>query len=73
LYTCGDSSYERQRLAASTIREVSLRNVQIITRHADPRTTTIDDRRRQHFDRRAAYIVVAFVIGGWVVGQFGSR
>jgi Phage integrase, N-terminal SAM-like domain len=32
--------------------------------HADPRTTTIHDRRRQNFDRHAAYIVVAFVADG---------
>jgi integrase len=30
-------------------------------RHSDPRTTTIYDRRRQNFDRHAAYVVVAFV------------
>jgi len=33
--------------------------VQIAARHADPRTTTIYDRRRQNFDRHAAYVVVA--------------
>jgi hypothetical protein len=33
-------------------------------RHADYRTTTIYDRRRQNFDRHAAYVVVAFVAGG---------
>ena len=33
-------------------------------RHADPRTTTIYDRRRQNFDRHAAYVVVAFVASG---------
>ena len=32
--------------------------------HADPRTTTIYDRRRENFDRHAAYVVVAFVAGG---------
>ena len=36
----------------------------IAARHADPRTTTIYDRRRQNFDRHAAYVVVAFVAGG---------
>jgi integrase/recombinase XerD len=41
-----------------------LRDVQIGARHADPRTTTIYDRRREHFDRHAAYVVVAFVAGG---------
>lgn len=33
---------------------VPLRDVQIAARHADPRTTTIYDRRRANFDRRAA-------------------
>jgi integrase/recombinase XerD len=42
---------------------VLLRDVQTAARHADPRTTTIYDRRRQDFDRHAAY-VVAFVAGG---------
>jgi hypothetical protein len=32
-------------------------------RHADPRTTTIYEHRRQNFDRHAAYVVVAFVAG----------
>jgi hypothetical protein len=39
-------------------------DVQIAARHADPRTTTIYDRRRENVDRHAAYIVVAFVAGG---------
>ncbi len=43
---------------------VPLRDVQIAARHADPRTTTIYDRRRESFDRHAAYVVVAFVAGG---------
>jgi integrase/recombinase XerD len=43
---------------------VPLREVQIAARHADPRTTTIYDRRRQNFDRHAAYVVVAFVASG---------
>jgi len=43
---------------------VPLRDVQIAARHADSRTTTIYDRRRQNFDRHAAYVVVAFVAGG---------
>jgi site-specific recombinase XerD len=43
---------------------VPLRDVQIAARHADPRTTKIYDRRRQNFDRHAAYVVVAFVAGG---------
>lgn len=43
---------------------VPLRDVQIAARHADPRTTTIYDRRRKNFDRHAAYVVAAFVAGG---------
>src|SRR5829696_9572779 len=43
---------------------VPLRDVQIAARHADPRTTTIYDRRRENFDRHPAYVVVAFVAGG---------
>lgn len=43
---------------------VPLREVQIAARHADPRTTTIYDRRRENFDRHAAYVVAAFVAGG---------
>lgn len=43
---------------------VPLRDVQIAARHADPRTTTIYDCRRENFDRHAAYVVVAFVAGG---------
>jgi site-specific recombinase XerD len=42
---------------------VPLRDVQLAARHTDPRTTTIYDRRRENFDRRAAYVVVAFVAG----------
>jgi integrase/recombinase XerD len=43
---------------------VPLRDVQVAARHADPRTTTIYDRRRQNFDRHAAYVVVAFIASG---------
>ena len=43
---------------------VPLRDVQLAARHADPRTTTIYDRRRQNFDRHAAYVMVAYVAGG---------
>jgi integrase/recombinase XerD len=43
---------------------VPLRDVQLAARHADPRTTTIYDHRRQNFDRHAAYVVVAFVASG---------
>ena len=43
---------------------VPLRDVQLAARHADPRTTTVYDHRRQNFDRHAAYVVVAFVASG---------
>ncbi len=43
---------------------VPLRDVQLAARHADPRTTTIYDRRCQNFDPHAAYVVVAFVASG---------
>ena len=33
---------------------VPLRDVQLAARHADPRTTTFYDRRRENFDRHAA-------------------
>jgi hypothetical protein len=42
---------------------VPLREVQVAARHSDPRTTTVYERRRQDFDRHAAYVVVAFVAG----------
>jgi integrase/recombinase XerD len=43
---------------------VPLREVQLAARHADPRTTTTYDHRRQSLDRYAACVVVAFVTGG---------
>ena len=43
---------------------VPLREVQLAARHADPRTTTVYDRRRHNFDRHAAYVVAASVTGG---------
>lgn len=43
---------------------VPLRDVQLAARHADPRTTTIYDHRRQNIDRHAAYVGIAFVAGG---------
>jgi integrase len=43
---------------------VPLRDVQTAARHADPRTTTIHDRRRQNVDRHAPYVAIAFVAGG---------
>jgi hypothetical protein len=47
---------------------VPLRDVKIAARHADPRTTTIYARRRENFDRHAAYVLVAFVTGGYPRG-----
>jgi integrase/recombinase XerD len=44
-------------------RRCPLCDVQLAARPADPRTTTIYDRRRENFDRHAAYVVVAFVAG----------
>jgi integrase len=43
---------------------VPLREVQLAARHAEPRTTTVYDRRRQNFDQHAAYAVVAYVTSG---------
>jgi integrase/recombinase XerD len=43
---------------------VPLGDVQLAARHADPRTTTVYDLRRQNFDRHAAHAVVAFVTSG---------
>ena len=43
---------------------VPLRQVQLAARHADPRTTTVYDRRRTNFDKHAAYVVVSFITGG---------
>jgi hypothetical protein len=36
---------------------VPLRQVQGAARHADPRTTTVYDRRRQDLDHHAAFVV----------------
>jgi hypothetical protein len=52
------------RFLAALEAGVPLRDVQLAARHADPRTTTINDRRRQNFDRHAAYVVVALVTSG---------
>lgn len=52
---------------------VPLRDVQLAARHADPRTTTIYDRRRENFDRHAAYVVVAFVAGRMSRRSTGRR
>ena len=40
---------------------VALGDGKIAARHADPRTTTVYDRRRENLDRHAACVVVTFV------------
>ncbi len=42
---------------------VPLRDVQLAAATPTRQTTTIYDRRRENFDRHAAYVVVAFVAG----------
>ena len=42
------------RREAMALAVTRLRDVQIAARHADPRTTTVYDRRRENFDRHAA-------------------
>jgi integrase/recombinase XerD len=43
---------------------VSLRDVQIAARHADPRTTMRYDRARKNLDRHPDYILAAFMASG---------
>jgi hypothetical protein len=43
---------------------VSLRDVQIATRHADPRTTMRYDRARRNLDRHPNDILAAFMASG---------
>jgi integrase/recombinase XerD len=43
---------------------VSLRDVQIAARHADPRTTMRYDRARRNLDRYPNYILAAFMASG---------
>ena len=40
---------------------VSLRDVQIAARHADPRTTMRYDRARKNLDRHPNYILTAYI------------
>jgi len=42
---------------------VSLRDVQIAARHADPRTTTRYDRARRNLDRHAVYLLASYMSG----------
>jgi integrase/recombinase XerD len=43
---------------------VSLRDVQIAARHADPRTTMRYDRARKNLDRHPNYILAAYMASG---------
>jgi len=43
---------------------VSLRDVQVAARHADPRTTMRYDRARKNLDRHPNYILAAFMASG---------
>ena len=44
--------------------KVSLRDVQIAARHADPRTTMRYDRARKNLDRHPNYILAAYMASG---------
>jgi hypothetical protein len=44
--------------------EVSLRDVQIAARHADPKTTMRYDRARKNLDRHPHYILAAYTASG---------
>jgi integrase/recombinase XerD len=41
-----------------------LRDVQIVARHADPRTTMRYDRARHYLDRHSDYILAAYMASG---------
>jgi len=43
---------------------VSLRDVQIAARHADPKTTMRYDRARKNLDRHPDYILAAYMASG---------
>ena len=43
---------------------ITLRDVQIAARHADPRTTMRYDRARSHLDRHPNYILAAYMASG---------
>jgi integrase/recombinase XerD len=43
---------------------VSLRDVQIAARHADPRTTMRYDRARKNLDRHPNYVLAAYMTAG---------
>jgi len=43
---------------------VDLRDVQVVARHADPRTTMRYDRARQNLDRHPNYILAAYMASG---------
>jgi hypothetical protein len=68
----GERCHDGQRLDSRTAyrwvrsigKQAGQHHVVIAARHTDPRTTTVYDRRRQSYDRHAAYAVVAFVTNG---------
>ncbi|MDX6308778.1 MAG: integrase/recombinase XerD [Nocardioidaceae bacterium] len=43
--------------------KVSLRDAQILARHADPRTTELYDRARGNLDRHGVHFLTAYVAG----------
>ncbi len=59
----GCHSLRHSSITAALDAGVTLRDVQIAARHADPRTTTRYDRARGNLDRHANSIVAAFIAG----------
>ena len=53
-----------QRFRLGALADVPLRDVQAAVHRAGPRTTTIYDRQKENFGRRAACVVAAFAAGG---------
>ena len=58
--TCCSHTYVTTMLDAG----VSLRDVQIAARHADPKTTMRYDRARKNLDRHPNYILAAYMASG---------
>ena len=56
-------SLRHSAITAALNAGVSLRDVQELARHADPRTTTRYDRARHSLDRHASYTVMRYVAG----------
>jgi hypothetical protein len=55
---------EERSLPVSFDAGVSLRDVQIAARHADPKTTVRYDRARKNLDRHPNYILAAYMASG---------